>query len=45
MSSFSSAPVHSPKSHSSRPLSITTFSPVALAIGAAVSRARSSGEA
>ena len=45
MRSFSSAPVQSPKSHSSRPRSICTFRPRAAAIGAAVSRVRSSGEA
>ena len=41
----SSAPVHSPKSHSSRPLSTVTFSSSAFAIGAAVSRVRCSGDA
>src|SRR4029078_11873327 len=42
---FSSSPVHSPKSHSSKPLSMRTRRPFALAIGAAVSRARSNGDA
>ena len=45
ISFFSSAPVHSPKSHSSSPLSTFTFMPRAAAMGAAVSRARSSGDA
>ncbi|TPW16450.1 MAG: hypothetical protein FD127_94 [Acidimicrobiaceae bacterium] len=44
ISFFSSRPVQSPKSHSSRPLSIRTFMPCLAAIGAAVSRARSSGD-
>src|SRR4029079_17471258 len=42
---LSSSPVHSPKSHSSKPLSMRTRRPFALAIGAAVSRARSNGDA
>ncbi len=44
ISFFSSAPVHSPKSHSSRPLWARGRRPRAAAIGAAVSRVRSSGE-
>ncbi len=44
ISFFSSTPVQSPKSHSDSPLSTTTFNPLALPIGAAVSRARSSGD-
>ena len=44
-SSFSSPPVHSPKSHSSSPCLGRTRSLRTLAIGAAVSRVRSSGEA
>ena len=43
--SDSLAPVHSPNSHSSRPRSAFTLSSSALAMGAAVSRVRSSGEA
>ena len=43
-SSASSLPVHSPKSHSSRPGSWMASSPKASAIGAAVSTVRSSGE-
>src|SRR3546814_1078805 len=42
---FSSAPVQSPKSASSSPLVVLTRSPSAFAIGAAVSRVRSSGDA
>src|SRR5579875_3641495 len=45
ISFFSSAPVHSPKSHSSSPRWISTRRLSAAAIGSAVSRARSSGEA
>ena len=44
ISCFSSAPVHSPNSHSSSPRSTRARWPVILAIGAAVSRARSSGD-
>ena len=40
----SSAPVQSPKSHSTRPRSTFGRTPVAAPIGAAVSRARSSGD-
>jgi len=43
-SSVRSAPVHSPKSHSSRPGSRIASSPNASAIGAAVSTVRSRGE-
>ena len=44
ISFFSSAPVHSPKSHSSSPLSVRVRSPSAFEMGAAVSFARSSGD-
>jgi hypothetical protein len=45
ISAFSSAPVQSPKSHSSRPAVDLHPEPARAAIGAAVSLARSSGEA
>src|SRR6478609_3968537 len=45
ISCFSSAPVHSPKSHSSSPRAICTLRSTARPIGAAVSRVRSSGDA
>ena len=44
-SRLSEPPVHAPKSHSSRPGSTRTAMPRAFASGAAVSRARSSGDA
>src|SRR5438270_2917199 len=45
MRSLRAAPVQSPKSHSRIPGSVRTSSPRAAAMGAAVSRVRSSGEA